>query len=266
MTGLIEAVQSLDGYLSQSLAPNIKTTIVLQDIQAGSLKTKLKNIVEELPDEALKQGEIKHIIGYFLVEAKHKVIDWCSGKKEITNKNEIKQLQSEIKQIATKTDIKQIPAYTEPDAESLLIDINAISNSLMNLEADDSAKLQSNQGISTFNKKMEISAEIIREDLTKEKITSKGEKILKVKKPDYLGSSMWSFKYQNKYVDAKIIDEKWLKDFQSKDITLLPGDSIRALVKEEVSYGHNNEVIHMHFEILQVLEILPAPKQRLLIE
>ena len=27
MTGLIESVQSLDGHLSQSLAPNVKTTI-----------------------------------------------------------------------------------------------------------------------------------------------------------------------------------------------------------------------------------------------
>lgn len=265
MTGLIESVQSLDGHLSQSLAPNVKTTIVLQDIQAGSLKAKLKNIVEDLPDEALKQGALKPIIGHFLVKAKHKVIDWCEDKKEITDKSEIKKLQFEIKQIAAETDIKQIPAYTEPDAESLLIDINAIHNSLANLEADDSAKLYSDQGVSSFNNKMEISIEVIREFLTKEKITSEGKKILKVKKPDYLGSSMWSFKYQNRAVDAKILDEKWLKDFQSKNIKLLPGDSIRAFVREEVSYGHNNEVIHMHFEILQVLDILPAPKQNLLI-
>ena len=72
---------------------------------------------------------------------------------------------------------------------------------------------------------------------------------------------MWSFKYQNRAVDAKIFDEKWLKDFQSKKITLLPGDSTRASVRKEVSYGHNNEVIHLHFEILEVLEILHEPKQ-----
>ena len=262
MTGLIESVQSLDNHLSSSLAPNVKTTIVLQDIQAGSLKAKLKNVVEDLPDEALKQAEVRPIIGYFLLKAKHKVIDWCSEKNEITEKNEIKQLQSEIKRIATETDIKQIPAYTEPDAESLLIDINDIRNSLTNLEANDYARLQSDQGVSSFNKKMEISTEIIREYLTREKITSEGEKILKVKKPDYLGYSMWAFRYQNKSVDAKILDDNWLKDFQSKDISVLPGDSIRAIVKEEVSYGHNNEVIDMHFEILQVLEILPAPKQK----
>lgn len=266
MSGLIESVQSLDNHLSQSLIHNVKTTLVLQDIQAGSLKAKLRNIVEDIPDEALKQGKIQPIIGHFLVRTKHKVIDWCAEKNEIIDKNEVKQLQSGIKQIAAETDIKHIPMYTEPDAESLLIDINSIRNSLITLEDDDYVNMQSDQGISNFNKRMEISAELICEYLTKEKITSEGEKILKVKKPDYLGTSMWSFKYQNKAVDAKIVDEKWLKDFQSKNITLLPGDSIRAFVREEVSYGHNNEVVHLHFEILQVLEILHEPKQMLLLK
>jgi len=115
---------------------------------------------------------------------------------------------------------------------------------------------------------MEISTELIREYLTHEKIISEGEKILKVKKPDYFGYSMWSFKYQNKSIDVKILDDEWLRAFQSKDVTVLPGDSIRALVKEEVSYGHNNEVIHTHYEILQVIEILPASRhqQRILLE
>ena len=53
-------------------------------------------------------------------------------------------------------------------------------------------------------KRMEISTELIREYLTKEKITSEGEKILKVKKPDYLGTSMWSFKYQIKLLMQRL--------------------------------------------------------------
>ena len=47
MTGLIESAQSLDCHLSYSLAPSVKTSIVLQDIQAGSLKAKLKNVIED---------------------------------------------------------------------------------------------------------------------------------------------------------------------------------------------------------------------------
>lgn len=268
MTGLIESVQSLDQHLSYSVGPSVKTTLVLQDIQAGSLKAKLKNIIEEIPDEALKQTEIKPILGHFLVKAKHRVIDWCSDRKQVADKDEIKQLQSEIKQLAQETDVKQLPAYTEPDTESLLIDINSIRDALQNLEADDYARYESEEGVSKFNKQMEISAEIIRDVMTREKLISESEKILKVKKPDYLGFSMWSFKYQGRSIDVKILDDEWLKAFHLKKVSVLPGDSIRALVKEEVLYGYNNEVIHTNYEALKVVDILPAliQTQRKLLE
>lgn len=266
MTGLIEAVQSLDKNLSYSISSNVRTTVVLHDIQASSLKARLRNIVEDLPDEALKQAEFRPLIGHFLVKAKHKVIDWCSDKKEITNKTDIKQLQNDIKQLAEETDIKQIPAYVEPDTESLLLDINSVRNALAILEADDYATFESEEGISRFNKEMKISAEIIQEYLTREKIVSTGEKIFKVKKPDYLGFSMWAFKYQRKSIDVKISDEKWLNAFQKRDVQVLPGDSVRAIVREEVSYGFDNEVIQSHYEIIEVLEVLPlsVPEQKLL--
>lgn len=261
MTGLIESVQSLDQHLSYSVGPSVKTTLILQDIQASSLKAKLKNIIEEIPDEALKQAEIKPILGHFLVKAKHRVIDWCSDRKQVADKDEIKQLQSEIKQLAQETDVKQLPAYTEPDTESLLIDINSIRNALQNLEADDYARYESEEGVSKFNKQMEISAEIIRDVMTREKLISESEKILKVKKPDYLGFSMWLFKYQGRSIDVKILDDEWLKAFHLKKVSVLPGDSIRALVKEEVSYGYNNEVIHTNYEALKVVDILPVQIQ-----
>lgn len=261
MTGLIESVQSLDQHLSYSVGPSVKTTLILQDIQASSLKAKLKNIIEEIPDEALKQTEIKPILGHFLVKAKHRVIDWCSDRKQVADKDEIKQLQSEIKQLARETDVKQLPAYAEPDTESLLIDINSIRNALQNLEADDYARYESEEGVSKFNKQMEISAEIIRDVMTREKLISESEKILKVKKPDYLGFSMWLFKYQGRSIDVKILDDEWLKAFHLKKVSVLPGDSIRALVKEEVLYGYNNEVIHTNYEALKVVDILPAPTQ-----
>jgi len=264
MTGLIESVQSLDKHLSVSISPSIQTELILQDIQAGSLIAKLKNVVEKLPDEALKQGEIKQVIGHFLVEGKHKFVDWCSSKKKISSRNEVQQLEGEIKQLAEKTDIKYLPAYTPPDTETLLLDINSIKEALAHLEEEDFASYGSEEGISQFNKQLDISSEIVREVLTKETIISEGERILKVKKPDFLGYSMWSFKYLGRSVDAKISDEEWLHKFHTKYVSIQPGDSIRAIVKEEVSYGYNNEVVHTHYEILKVIEVLPAkvPVQR----
>jgi hypothetical protein len=257
MTGLIESVQSLDKNLSRSISLNVQTNIVLEEIESSSLKAKFRNIVEDIPDEALKPGDFRRLIGHFLVKSKHKVIDWCSEKDKITDKTEMIKLQNDILQLAENTDIKLIPAYSVPDTESLLLNMNSIRNALAILEPDDNAIFKSDEGISKFNKKMEISNEIIQEYITREKIISEGEKIFKVKRPDYLGYSMWDFKYQGKPIEAKILDEKWLGDFQKRKVRVLPGDSIRAIVKEEVSYGFNNDVIYIHYEIIQILEVLP---------
>ena len=83
MTGLIESTKRLDEHFSATISTKARTSLVLQDIEAGSLKAKLKTIIEKIPDEALKEGNIKKIIGHFLHKAKHKVIDWCSERTEI---------------------------------------------------------------------------------------------------------------------------------------------------------------------------------------
>lgn len=83
MTGLIESVQNIDNHLAQSLNISISTNLVLEEVQSGSIKAKLRSIIEEIPDEALKKAELKPIIGHFLIKGKHKILQWCSNREKI---------------------------------------------------------------------------------------------------------------------------------------------------------------------------------------
>lgn len=260
MTGLIDSIQVIDQHLASTVSVKIQTKLLLQDIETGSIKAKLKNIILDIPDEALKQGEYKKVIGHYLHKAKHKIIDWCSGRNKIEDRKEIEQLQGEILELAEKTDIKYLPAYVPIETNVLLSDINSIKNSLVNLEDGDSAAFASQEGTSQFNKNLIISEDIIRELMTKEAIISESEKILKVKKPDYLGNSKWIFKYSCHLIDAKILDETWLKKFQTKDVSVQPGDSLRVILKEETLYGYDNEIVHINYDIPKVIGVIPAPK------
>lgn len=215
MTGLIESTQLLDEHLSATISTKVRTTLILQDIEAGSLKSKLRTMVEEIPDEALKEGNVKKVIGHFLHKAKHKVLDWCSERDEIKDRNEIKQLESDIHTLAEESDIKLLPAYAQVETGTLLSDINSIRNALENLDEKDSARLTSPEGVSQYNQHLSISEEIVRELITREIIESEGERILKVKKPDYLGPSRWGFRYSGHLIEAKILDESWLSQFQN---------------------------------------------------
>jgi hypothetical protein len=259
MTGLIESTQRLDEHLSATISTKVKTSLILQDVEAGSIRAKLKAIIEEIPDEALKEGEVKKVIGHFLRKAKHKVIDWCSRRDEIKGRKEVKQLEAEIHKLAEGSNVRLLPAYGPIETSALLSDISSINTAMENLTEKDKATFNSSEGQSQYNPKLSISEDIIRDVVTKEAIVTEGQRILKVKKPDYLGFSKWSFKYLGHLIEAKIIDENWLNDFQNRQVVVQPGDSLRVNLREELSYGYDNEIVHTHYEILNVIEIIPAP-------
>lgn len=260
MSGLIDSVQFLDQHLSATVSTRIHTRLLLQDVKAGSIRARLKNIIEGVPDEALKQGDYKKVVGHYLHKAKHKILDWCSKRNEIKERSEIKQLEGEILELAKETDIKQLPAYFPIQTCTLLSDISAMKAALNNLEEGDTATLISNEGKSEFNRILVISDDVVRDLMTREMIVSESERILKVKKPDYLGTSKWIFKHSGHPIDAKILHEEWLRKFQTKTVNVQPGDSLRAIVREETLYGYNNEIVDINYEILKVIEVIEGPK------
>lgn len=258
MTGLIESAQTLDSHLALSIGASVRTSLVLQDVEAASLKAKLRTVVEALPDEALKEGEVKKVIGHFLVAAKHKILDWCGERTEIVNLEEVKQLQSDIHKLAEQSDVKLLPAYAPIAIPTLLADITAVHQSLSYLAANDEAMLSSTEGQSKFNAEFEVSQAMVQELVTREKIAAKGERIVKIKKPDYLGTSKWEFKYAGRAIEAKILHKEWLQRFQTNQVSLNPGDSLRVILNEEVSYGYDSEIVQTDYEVVEVIEVLPG--------
>jgi hypothetical protein len=83
--------------------------------------------------------------------------------------------------------------------------------------------------------------------------------ILKVKKPDFIGDSMWDFIWDGRTLSMKIHHQEWLHSFRNGDILLRPGDSLRAKVKTTVRYGFDNEVVGVQHDLLEVLAILHGP-------
>lgn len=256
MAGLIESTQLLDSHLALSIGASVRTSLVLEDVEAASLKAKLRTVIEEIPDEALKVGEVKKVIGHFLFKAKHKILDWCGERDKIQGREEVKQLEAEIHSLAVDSDIKVLPAYAPIETATLLSDINAVRGALECLETHDTATFKSPLGASEYNPSLTVSEDVVRELITRETIVSEGERILKVKKPDYLGSSKWGFKYGGHMIEAKVVDIGWLSRFQSNQESVHPGDSLRVVLREEISYGYDNEIVHTDYEVKHVGEVI----------
>ena len=80
--------------------------------------------------------------------------------------------------------------------------------------------------------------------------------ILRIKKPDYIGKSQWIFRHKNVNFRANVKDEKWLEDFQGRDVELRPGDSIKAIVEIETVYYKKGDVIKENRVIKKVVNVM----------
>ena len=258
MTGLIESAQNLDAHLALGIGAAVRTSLVLQDVEAASLKAILRTVVSSLPDEAVKAGEVKKVIGHYLIAAKHKILDWCAQRDAIGSREEVKQLRDEVHALAEASDVKVIPAYAPIELTTLLSYITAIREALSHLAANDAASFTSVEGQSIYNRRLHISEAMVQELVTRETIPTEGERIVKVKKPDYLGNSKWEFKYAGRAIEAKILDVHWLQRFQSNVEPLKPGDSLRVTLREDVAYGYDSEIVNIDYTVLKVLATLPG--------
>jgi len=264
MQELIETFHEFDSSLVKLIDSNIEPVLILEDIETGSIKSWLSNLLGAVDDNALKNLDWKPAVGKYLVNAKYYAIDFLNGKTHISSAFEVKQLENKIYEIAKETDVKWLPVYEKIPTIKLLHSLERISSSLSNLQKSDKASyLISDDEKVSFNLEFKLVPESIDDLVTKDKIASKAVMILKVKKPDYLGESKWDFRHGGRSFPAKVIHREWLESFQNREIDIRPGDSVRAKVEIINKYDFDGELISTDYNILQVIEViqLSNPKQ-----
>jgi hypothetical protein len=261
MSGLIDAFSELDQQLIGIFGKESATELVLSGVESGSIKSKLRSIIIDLPDEALGNFETKKIIGHFLLKAKYALLKWSEEHEEIKSIEQIREIEGELVELAEETGIKHLPAYFPIEKKQLLSQINTIHNSLSVLDERDVIRYESEVGDIELSKKIGVSPSLVREILTREVLKSTGVRIVKVKKPDYLGKSKWGLKYSGHSIEAAMEDLNWLHAFQNNKELLQPGDSLKVIMQEEVSYGYNSEVVQTNYSIIEVIEVIHPKHQ-----
>jgi hypothetical protein len=259
MTQLIDTFQRFDRELVQTIDSHIQPVLLLENVEAGSVKTWLRAVLESVDETALKDGDWKKVVGHYLVRAKYLLVDFLEKKTEIKGKAEIDALRGEILGAAELTTIKRIPAYTPPSNAVLVRTITDLNAALAPLQRGDAASFQTVDGESVpFNLGLKVVPESLNELLIERTIGNTEEMILKIKKPDFLGDSQWEFVYDTSF-EAKVLDNHFLKQFRSNEISLQPGSAIRALLYVEVGYGYEREVVSRRRQVVKVLEVIPPP-------
>jgi hypothetical protein len=255
--GLITAFQRLDTALAAAISPSIEPVLVLEDIEAGSLKIWLRDRLRDIDDQALHKLDWKPAVGKYLVAAKYAFVHFVNDEERRGKKGSLSDLRKEFLRLASETDIKKMADYSPPDASELIAAGGEIAAALGQLNPQDSARLITSLGDQQFNLTINWGPETLEQLSVKETfISPSAPMILAVKRPDYLGNAQWEFKHGTHPIRARIDDKEWLERFQKRQVDVRPGDSLKAVVSISRAYGYDNELIYEAYVIERVTEVL----------
>ncbi|MHB1630287.1 MAG: hypothetical protein ACYCVB_18275 [Bacilli bacterium] len=180
----------------------------------------------------------------------------------LTDPELLENIQNELLEEAVRTQVRGLPGHAPMSRTRLAAHIAEITSSLNYLGDGDSATYESpTTGIVPFNRALRVESGELTELLTTRRVTNDDEMIFKVKKPDFLGESMWEFRHEGHPIEAKIADAIWLTQFHENGAGVLPGGALRALVRIELSHDMENEALPTRYTVLQVREVLPPPEK-----
>jgi hypothetical protein len=262
LADLIDAFQRIDKKLAEIIDASIDPVLLLEDVHSGSIQAWLRTALKSIPDDSRYPDNWKPLIGGYLILGKKSLIDFMRDKSTVAHISELKPLEDSIMQLAGTTRLKLLPAISPVKQRRLLESLKDISLSLSPLIEGDSVKYFSlAHGESTLNLKFKLSSENIEDLITAETSVKQGERMLKIKKVDYLGDSMWDFKHGQTTLQASIYDKEWLNNFRSGKIKIAPGDSMRAVLREYYRFDQNKNLIGLSYRVERIDEIIHAPDQ-----
>lgn len=157
-----------------------------------------------------------------------------------------------------------MPIYTSIPSPAIVGYVKGIENALAPLDREgDKAQLRSGEDSVDFNMGFHMAPESIEELLTDKIISNTVDVIVRVKKPDYLGTSKWDVIHGGHIVEAKVLDEHWLEQFHRRAIDIRPGDALEMKMRIDVGYGSDGIQVSAYYTILEVKNVVrPDTRQQ----
>lgn len=251
VTSLVQLIEDVGRQVTNSVHPDARYSLLVEGVHEGSLFTWLKADITQENIEPEIRGRILRLatkIPTFLFR-------FLKERETVSSRDEILEFQAMVQAEIEHSEVAPIAASPIP-ASAFAASMQAYGSAMSNLSDKERVRYTDGENETELNQDFSISEDALEKILVKESVTQTSEMILKVKKPDYLGQSKWEFRHDKRRIEATIDDMNWLHKFRSHEISILPGDAIRATVRSEVAYSLDNEVIKTEHRILRVIEII----------
>ena len=255
----IEGMQFLSDELIKCLDLEATNSLTLHSVEKGSIKVVLGNIIKTAENCEFTKEYIEKASA-FLRSSTSEVIKLIGYNKRPTPEN-IKVVEDEIRKEALKSGFNELDAYSDISRVSLLRGVSLINSGIKTLPLDNKVYFSLENESVDLTGGMELNDEIVKSLTTDSEIKEKQIVTLMIKKVDLLGESKWQFKYnyapnKTKLINAKIMDQKWLKKWKDKEISLKRGDSLIVEVVFEQGFNKSLNKITDNMIITKVLNVI----------
>ena len=257
MAELTDGFCTLDALFIKTLNEEMRSNSVLTGLEYSSIRAYIVNTLKGIDNKDIANLDWKTIIGKSLVKLKLAVIRFLDNEKPATNSDLI-ELQSEILEIEKATGLKEIAAYKSMCLNQLAGGLVTINSASMQISNEEQIIITTDNGDSRLSTRMVITEERRIEILTQSTEPFRDKAVVLVKKPDYLGNSMWDVIYRGRRELMKMGDLDFLMKFHDNhpDAAVRPGDSLDVDLDGVHSLGASGEVIHKRYMIRKVSKVL----------
>lgn len=260
---VLEVLGELDTTLVKLVDAELTTTLVLEDVFTGSIRTRigiwlvplLNPLVTGNLGVAVQELDVKKGIGAFVNKAIVRLIRFLENKQGLDNPEELRYLKDELDRLAREA------APNPLDAGSLHIgrladEISNLTKAISALGPRDTMEYRSAQGNARFNPRFitDNLSQLAGAGLE----SSKQHHIrLLIKKPDYLGESRWELRDRHDHaIKAHITDTGWLTDFHAGRIDTRPGYLLEVDMTTEYVHIPNYKTAQVHYTITRVWQVI----------
>ena len=254
---LIRTLDDIDRVLSKTIHSELQTALVVEDLQKSSLKIFLRNVIKAVPDEALKEADLKKLVGHFLLKGKYAVLEWLDTPKE--EPKQIADLTDKIVALADETDIRRLPDYPSPNKARLAQPLDRLQETKKKFRNNESLTITLGEDeYSVDLDKTWLPSETLEPEKDGQHLVNEQDQYLIIGKPDFIGPTKWSFQHGKRSVSYLITDEDWLNDFRAGKFPLKPGDALRVRIRFEHKYDIHGDLIEAKEEITKVISVIES--------
>ncbi|AZQ63091.1 hypothetical protein EI427_12840 [Flammeovirga pectinis] len=253
---VIDATSKIDSIFSKSVNSNYSQKLILEDIEKGSIVTKLIDWIKINPSNQIDDIQSDENIKNYIQNSREKTYKFIEDKKD--SPEDIQELKNDLESIAEENQVRGSFNYQPPNLIELAETINKISKATNELNDEESYQIKVEEGepIKIKSDSKQINIDDVENILADNTLENESILFYKIKKPDFLSESQWEFKYGSKTIKAKIFDSEWLKKFQSGSVEVRPGYSLKVKAKSITKYDKNNKLISEKFEIIEILDVI----------